>query len=210
MYDKVNPEDLGKLNAGIVYPLDRVPAVVAEIVDSGAKNFVLVGFTSKEATATAPAITNNGDGSITLNGANTGSSPIIVRDICSDETSSEDTRYTLPAGVYELCGTGNEDVVIQVYMHSGASASLKQIAQVAASDAVEFTYTSDLKTTYPYLCYRLYIKAPTDLHAVSFDNLLIKPMLCSKIAWDISQTYQPYRPSYQELYERVVALEEAE
>lgn len=28
-------------------------------------------------------------------------------------------------------------------------------------------------------------------------------MVCTKAAWDISQTYQPYRPSYQELYERV-------
>ena len=36
-----------------------------------------------------------------------------------------------------------------------------------------------------------------------------KPMICSKTAWDISQEYQPFRPSYQELYERVVALEQA-
>jgi O-acetylhomoserine/O-acetylserine sulfhydrylase-like pyridoxal-dependent enzyme len=32
-------------------------------------------------------------------------------------------------------------------------------------------------------------------------------MVCSKAAWDISQAYQPYRPSYQELYERILALE---
>ena len=39
------------------------------------------------------------------------------------------------------------------------------------------------------------------------NGLVIKPMICTKAAWAISQTYQPYRPSYQELYERVVALE---
>lgn len=32
-------------------------------------------------------------------------------------------------------------------------------------------------------------------------------MICTKAAWDISQTYQPYRPSYQELCARVAALE---
>lgn len=36
-----------------------------------------------------------------------------------------------------------------------------------------------------------------------------KLMICAKPSWDISQAYQPYRPSYQELYERVVALEQA-
>lgn len=40
-------------------------------------------------------------------------------------------------------------------------------------------------------------------------DLTFKPMICSKAAWDISHEYQPYRPPYQELYERVVALEQA-
>lgn len=31
-------------------------------------------------------------------------------------------------------------------------------------------------------------------------------MICSKAAWDISHEFQPYRPSYQELYEMVLAL----
>ncbi len=45
--------------------------------------------------------------------------------------------------------------------------------------------------------------------AGTYTNVVFSPMICSKAAWDISQTYQPYRPSYQELYERVVALENA-
>lgn len=31
-------------------------------------------------------------------------------------------------------------------------------------------------------------------------------MICSKAAWDISHAFQPYRPSYQELYEMVLAI----
>lgn len=38
-------------------------------------------------------------------------------------------------------------------------------------------------------------------------DVTFKPMICTKAAWDISQTYQPYRPSYQALYEMVLALQ---
>lgn len=41
--------------------------------------------------------------------------------------------------------------------------------------------------------------------SLSFQNL----MLCSKAAWDISQNYVPYRPSYNELVARITALENA-
>lgn len=39
------------------------------------------------------------------------------------------------------------------------------------------------------------------------DGLVFKPMICTKAAWAISKEYQPYRPSYQDLYERILALE---
>ena len=38
-------------------------------------------------------------------------------------------------------------------------------------------------------------------------DLTFKPMICTQTKWNISQAYQPFRPSYQELYERVLALE---
>lgn len=38
----------------------------------------------------------------------------------------------------------------------------------------------------------------------------IYPMLCTKAAWDISQEYVPYRPSYDELIARIEALESGE
>lgn len=47
-------------------------------------------------------------------------------------------------------------------------------------------------------------------YVIPADNpLIFKPMICSKAAWDISHTYQPYRPSYQELYDMVKALQAA-
>lgn len=41
------------------------------------------------------------------------------------------------------------------------------------------------------------------------DNVEFAPMICELVAWNISQIYQPYRPNYQELYSKVVALENA-
>ena len=40
-------------------------------------------------------------------------------------------------------------------------------------------------------------------------TITIKPMICDKAAWDVSQEYVPYRPDYDELIARIVALEQA-
>ena len=187
--------------------ISKDEAALVELVDGGAKNFINVGFTSKSATATTPSISNNGDGSITLNGANTRTANIILWDICTDASASQDTRYTLPAGTYVACGTGNPDIYLQIYMHDGTLANSVQLAQISIIQNVEFTYSSDLKSTHPYICFRLFIKAPTDSHEVSFDNVIIKPMVCTKAAWDISHAYQPYAMSNAELTAAIQALQ---
>ena len=40
-------------------------------------------------------------------------------------------------------------------------------------------------------------------------TITIKPMVCDKAAWDVSQNYAPHRPDYDELIARIVALEQA-
>lgn len=56
----------------------------------------------------------------------------------------------------------------------------------------------------------LYFAYCVNFNATTYQNTYkaSENMVCTKAEWDISQTYQPYRPSYQELYERVVALEQ--
>lgn len=39
------------------------------------------------------------------------------------------------------------------------------------------------------------------------DNLLFKPMICTKAEWDISNKHVPYRPSYDELISMIEALQ---
>lgn len=174
MYDKVNPEDLGKLNAGIVYPLGRVPAAIAEIIDAGAKNM--------------------------LDGA--------------DETTT-DTRLvsfniTLPAGTYvlyigEYSSTDTDDDRCQAYFldGDGNTCSTRFIQTKAETMYQVVTVTKTAATLNIYA-------SDNYSHSAGDTVACAKVMVCTKAAWDVSQTYQPYRPSYQELYERVVALEEAE
>ena len=180
--------------------MDINKAALVELVDSGAKNFIAVNFTSRAAGTDKPSITNNGDGSITVDGSRESTSAtILVYDISSDATVSTDTTYTLPVGKYVIAATGNTKLKLQVYMHNGTD--LVALG-TSGADIAEFEYTSENKTTYPYICWRINANG-----ASTFDNYTFSPMICSKSAWDISQTYQPYRPSYQELYEMVLALQ---
>lgn len=174
-------------------------AALVEIIDSGPKNSCKLGFTSKAATSSNPSITNNGS-SITLNGSRSASSAsILVYDLAGDESLSQDTRYTLPAGKYICKGTGDSSVRVQVFAHSGTAESLQKLSDT--KDDNEFEYTSSLKQDYPYLCFRIWIAGSS-----TFDNVTIYPMICSKAAWNISQAYQPYRPTYQEMYDMILAL----
>lgn len=201
--DTLNAAQLAAVNSGITTDIVSADtAALIELVDSGAKNFIPVNFTSRAAGTDKPSITNNGDGSITVDGSRESTSAtILVYDISSDATVSTDTTYTLPVGKYVIAATGNTKLKLQVYMHNGTD--LVALA-TSGADIADFEYTSENKTTYPYICWRINANG-----ASTFDNYTFSPMICSKAAWDISQAYQPYRPSYQELYERVLALENA-
>lgn len=49
---------------------------------------------------------------------------------------------------------------------------------------------------------RLYV-----LSGTTVDNLLFKPMVCSRADWEVSKKYQPWRPSYEELYAMIQDLQ---
>ena len=85
----------------------------------------------------------------------------------------------LPAGDYVL---STENIASNVYL------------TVRVANSIQYTLE------------RIYLFINTN---TSIDNLKLTPMICSKAAWDISQNYVPYRPSYDELVARITALENA-
>ena len=126
--------------------------------------------------------TLNSDFSITANGTATGGNANFVL--------SPRGGFSIETGNWVLsgCPAGGSTSTYNISIASTASDT---------GDTAEFTSCSSVLT-------RIYV-----IDGTTINNLTFKPMVCSKAEWLASQAYVPYRPSYQELYERVKALENA-
>lgn len=168
---------------GLAYYTNKFKPSLANLVDNSQKNFIKVAFTSKPSTSTRPSFTNNGDGSITINGSNTGGEYVPINDLTSDLTNDLNTRYTLPIGEYVIFPIANVNVKVQVYMHDGTD-------RLWLADSREtknrFNYTTENKTQYPYIAFRINVLNAT------FNDYTIYPMLCTLNDWNVSQAYVPY------------------
>lgn len=51
----------------------------------------------------------------------------------------------------------------------------------------------------------VYVNIPTSVSSLS--GVIVKPMICTKAAWDVSHTFVPYCPSMAEMYEMIQALQ---
>ena len=174
------------------------PALIKQ-VDEGPKNFVQLGFTSTSGSSSVPATTNNNNGTITVNGSRVGDATILVQDLVTAQASIVDTRYTLPAGNYVIAPTGNANIGLQVYKHDGTN--MVGLGN-AKREALSFTYSDTDKVQYPYICIRLYCDGN-----FTFNNFTFMPMVCTKVAWAVSQKFVPYCPTMQEMYQMILALQ---
>ena len=160
---------------------EETTAALAELVDSGAKN--LYSLSGKSTT------TNNGitfavdgtEGSITMTGT----------------ASNGDAVFTLLTSMdigegFVMSGWGSVD---------GAKDGWFMDSYSTGYTDRKIFYTS-AKTVSDTFVWRLIVK-----NGATMDGVVFKPMLCTKAAWGISQKHVPYRPCYQELYDRILALE---
>lgn len=168
-------------------------AALVELIDGAAKNrlpfsdLAVIKSMNTGGTWNGNAYTWNGvtftinsDYSVTVDGTATGGNAILVL--------SQTSGFSIEEGSWILSGCPEGG--------SGSSYSIAIAGTVSdTGDTAEFTSVTNKLV-------RLYVISGTTV-----DNLTFNPMVCSKAAWDISQAYQPYRPSYQELYERILALE---
>ena len=168
-------------------------SALVELIDGGAKNrlpfndLAVIRAMNTGGTWDGNAYTWNGvtftinsDFSVTVEGTATGGNAVLVL--------SRTGGFSIEEGSWILsgCPEGGSGTTYNITIAGTASDT---------GNTAEFTaVTSKLV--------RLYIVSGT-----TADGLIFKPMVCSKAEWDISQAYQPYRPSYQELYERILSLE---
>ena len=160
--------------------ISKDEAALVEIVDGGAKNrwkITIPATLPTEFTATIDT-----DGGLILNGK-TGSSALTFT-----------TAVQFHAGetvVLSGCPAGGSDESYRIDILRGENTNYCYGDPVIASGFTETTYQVRIRIAANYTC----------------NNLKFFPMVCTLVAWKISQAYQPYRPSYQELYEMVKALQ---
>lgn len=118
-----------------------------------------------------------------------------------------DIPCDVPAGTYMVyrksLTTNDTNATYSLTRFMSGDTVVKSFALNHAGGVTKVTIAS------PATKLRIYA-SDTAAHS-SGDSLAVEDfMVCSAADWRISETYQPFRPSYQELYERVVALEDAE
>jgi len=166
----------------------ELTASAIEVVDNGAKNKLPITVSSQ--VVGEAVFTVNADNSISVY---TTATTTALRSITLVQAT--DNLYVYSTDIVSGVPSTDKDVVIQFGI--GTSGNIKNVepsvGYIAAGASGYMRYM------------QLIIRSGVSIPQTK--PLIFKPMICTKAAWDTSQSYQPYRPSYQELYEMVKALQ---
>lgn len=169
--------------------ISKDEAAIAELVDSGQKNHLLNGETSR--TISGVTFTIMTDKTVALSG--TATSNITSFRLVTMQPAPEGNM------VLSGCPSGGAYNKYKLDILNGGTSG-----DVLAADYGNGVLIDWSLCTTGYYTARIRIESGQNV-----DGLIFKPMLCTKAAWDISQAYAPYRPSYDELVTRIEALEQA-
>lgn len=146
---------------------------ISNLINTGAKNLFLPTAESKtNPSGFTGTITNNGDGSCTINGT-AGNSPYYLKL----------GSINLKAGSYVLYARPTQESGFYVYNDGAWTDS-------DVSDNRYATFATDTTQN-------IYLRVDAN---ATVSNYTIYPMICYKSAWDISTAYEPYCPTLAELY----------
>jgi hypothetical protein len=157
-----------------------VQALAARLVDAGAKNLIRFIVTTIDDMPTGLTATVNEDMSITVNGMASGSDFIYKK--IGIFVYRGGVKYKMPV-----------DSPADLYFYTNDSRFDSRTGQ-------SYTYTADGWVNVWFRC-----KA-----GVQYDNATIHPMLCTAEDYAISPEFVPYAPSNRELYEMILALQNAQ
>lgn len=169
-----------------------IKSVLARQIDSGAKN--LMKLTGEDVTGYGiSCVFDAAAGTITLDGVNadkkcTGTFNVQVADPLNMPLE-EGKSY------HFLCeGTSNDTYGIYIYK-SGAI----PMSQWDCFDHTDADWNPAWSTSNGF---RLFIRNGTVV-----DHVVLKPMICTADDWSISEDFQPYCPTMQELYRMIIAMQ---
>lgn len=164
--------------------INRNTDLLAEIIDSGAKNKI-------EMTHAAGSVTRNGvtctwdpdAGTMTLSGTHTSSDAAAIFEFYSGNAVNQ---RVLPAGTYHLSGCP-----------TGGSTSTYRAALTSITGAVDTGNGATFTISAPiYGAYRILISGNCDFTT----PVVFKPMVTPQDAWEISDKFVPYCPTLADLY----------
>lgn len=175
-------------NAPAKTNVEITPALV-ELVDSGAKNVLRFDAISRTS-HNGVDFTYNADGSVTVNAASSASdnafcylnldgNNVDVKALCDGNHVIAGCPTNSGGVTLRIMGTGYTTVTDSGNGATMTAYSGENVIRVAVYVAKNGTPS----------------------------NIKIKPMICTAADWAISQTYQPYRPSMQEMYQMILALQ---
>lgn len=188
--EKLNTADVdAALSSTSINPVQNraVQAPIARLVNAGAKNLLKVTATSQTINGVTFTVLSDTD-TIIINGTATANTFFSL-------TSS----FLLSAGVFNLSGCPSG------YNRDGARECRLFVEGFSfdRSDIGEgVTYTMNEAVT-ASITFEVYAGAV-------MNNAVIKPMLCTAEDYAISQEFVPYTPTMRELYEMLIALQNAQ
>ena len=182
---------------GIVENRTSIQNLSTVFSKNGAKNFMPYPYTYTTRTSNGVTFTDNHDGSITLNGTNTGNNTTFMYHLRSDNTTIEllsklkkmNTSFKLIGGVTEPYTS----VVIDFY--DSSNTYISTISSNRSGMPTEFTIPSNAE--------KMDVFTRCSSNAV-YSNLTIYPMLY--LASITDNTYQPYAKTNQQLTQETTGL----
>lgn len=189
-----NTSDADKpISAAVQEVLDIDRAAIAELIDSGAKNLLQTSCSSQ--TVNGVVFTVGTDGTITAE--------------IPDGITANAQLELLPRTDVPESWIG-KTLVLSGSPAGGSTSTWRMVLQNATSGYTTLIaneqggnqFAIPDNVTRIRLVFTVYAGCPAQ-------TVVIKPMVCARSLWRISQQYVPYRPSYDELVARIAALEQA-
>lgn len=153
-------------------------AELVELVDSGNKNLLEITAEDKSASGVTFTVDKTA-GTVTVNsdGTNTASVFFYLRDRADSALKSELMNKTV---VLSGCPEGGSDTTyrLRCWHYDGTNIASDY------GEGVEFTFTAEDDYDVTIQVYP----------GAVMDNVVFKPMICTKAAWDISKEFMPYIP----------------
>ena len=148
--------------------------LLTELVNGGHKNFLKLTDTSST-TSNRVSITYNNDGTYTIDSAG---------------------QTALADGYFYLARSSQNPLFPKGTVISGCSGGGSNSYYIAIAGSSVQQYTSAVTLNVDVSGSLIFVFKSGQI----FDNLIIKPMVCSKEAWALSQEFEPYCPTLAELY----------